>query len=607
MSTQRFQSVPRCLHLARAASVAVVVIGCLVLAGWTLDVEWLKSVLPGYVSMKANTATGLVLSSMTLVLLSFEKVAKRTRFWTAAMAAVVLALGVLTLSEYLCEWNLGIDQGLFRDTSNAVETSHPGRMSAATAFCFVLIGSALLMSVSAIPVRLRLPILAALGTAVVIVGGLALVGYVSEALLQVRWWNYTGVAVHTATALVLLGGALLAFVKSEGGLAWALDRTITAGCVIGVAVMLVAAGTSYNFTNRLLQTATLVSHTHKVLKEIEDVMVDVAEIESGQRGYIITGDERLLERREDTKIDLHRDVGEIRALTVEDSRQQRRLDQLEPMIAQRTDFGDRSIAVRKEEGFPAAERMISTGTGIRLSKEISGLLKEMRNEEYALLERRESESAVASTTTFLLLPLGVFLSLTILAAGLFFLNAGVIERAQAKIALQQSEARMAGIVASAMDAIISIDESQRIVLFNTAAERMFRCPAAETTGQALDRFMPQHFREHHRQHVEGFGKTGVTSRSLGALTGLRADGEEFPIEASISQIDVAGQKIYTVILRDITERQQAEEKVREQLDELLRWQSVTLGRESRMLELKTEVNQLLAAQGQPARYADPIV
>src|SRR5260221_2975002 len=381
------------------------------------------------------------------------------------------------------------------------------------------------MSVPVIPVRLRLSILDAVGTAGVVVGGVELVGHVSEALLRVRWWNYAGVAVHAAAVCVLLGGALLAFVKSEGGLAWALDGTITAGFVIGVAVMLFAAGMAYNFTNRLLQTATAVSHTHEVLKEIEEVMAGVAELESGQRGYIITADERLLERREETKIGLHQDVTEIRALTVDNSRQQRRLDQLEPVIAQRTDFGDRTIAVRKEEGFPAAERMISTGTGIRLSKEISGLLKEMRSEEYALLERRESESTVASTTTFLLLPLGVFLSLTILAAGLFFLNAGVIERTHAKLALQQSEARMAGIVASAMDAIISIDESQRIVLFNTAAERMFRCPAAETTGQALDRFMPQHFREHHRQHVEGFGKTGVTSRSmrsLGALTGLRA-------------------------------------------------------------------------------------
>lgn len=137
-----------------------------------------------------------------------------------------------------------------------------------------------------------------------------------------------------------------------------------------------------------------------------------------------------------------------------------------------------------------------------------------------------------------------------------------LELASSRESIQQSEARMAGIVSSAMDAIISVDSDQVIVLFNVAAETMFQCPAAEALGQPLDRFIPQRFRTAHRQHVCGFGQTGVTSRSmcsLGALSGVRANGDEFPIEASISQVEVVGQKTYTVILRDITERKKDEE------------------------------------------------
>ncbi len=138
-------------------------------------------------------------------------------------------------------------------------------------------------------------------------------------------------------------------------------------------------------------------------------------------------------------------------------------------------------------------------------------------------------------------------------------------------ALREREERLQGIIGSAMDAIISVSGDQRILLFNTAAERMFRCPAAAALGLPLESFIPQRYHAAHRQHIQFFGETGTTSRSMGAFTPLkavRADGDEFPIEASISQITVAGQKLFTVILRDITDRQRAEEEVRRLNQEL---------------------------------------
>ncbi len=139
------------------------------------------------------------------------------------------------------------------------------------------------------------------------------------------------------------------------------------------------------------------------------------------------------------------------------------------------------------------------------------------------------------------------------------------ERQRLETAARQTEERHTRLIHSAMDAILAVDTQQRITLFNPAAERMFGCPAGEAIGGSLDRFIPARHREAHRAHVEKFGQTGVTSRRMGALTpltGLRANGEEFPIEASISQVEVAGQKTFKVILRDITERKQAEEALR---------------------------------------------
>lgn len=147
------------------------------------------------------------------------------------------------------------------------------------------------------------------------------------------------------------------------------------------------------------------------------------------------------------------------------------------------------------------------------------------------------------------------------------LQSEVAQRRLTETRLRQQQEQLSAIIASAMDAIITVDSSQRITIFNAAAEKMFDYPATAALGQQLDRFLPERFRAVHQQHIEGFGATSVTRRSmraLGEVFGLRSNGEEFPVEASISQIQIGGEKFYTVILRDITKRRAVEERLQEQ-------------------------------------------
>ncbi|HSV20047.1 MAG TPA: PAS domain-containing sensor histidine kinase [Casimicrobiaceae bacterium] len=147
----------------------------------------------------------------------------------------------------------------------------------------------------------------------------------------------------------------------------------------------------------------------------------------------------------------------------------------------------------------------------------------------------------------------------------------ITERATAERQLAQSEARLRGILDSAMDAIITVDEAQRVVLFNAAAEKMFGCPAEQAIGAPLAWFIPARFRDTHAGHVQRFGAAGVSSRRMGAtriVMGLRRSGDEFPIDASISQIEEHGVKFYTVILRDVSERVKADDELRRSKDEL---------------------------------------
>jgi len=137
---------------------------------------------------------------------------------------------------------------------------------------------------------------------------------------------------------------------------------------------------------------------------------------------------------------------------------------------------------------------------------------------------------------------------------------------RAEDALRDSQERLFDIITSAMDAIITIDEKQQIIVFNKAAEDIFRCTAAEVIGKSIDRFVPESLREIHQQHIRSFGQTGVSTRSIYSprtLAAVRSNGEEFPIEASISQVKTSSGRLYTVILRDISARKRTEEQLRQ--------------------------------------------
>jgi PAS domain S-box-containing protein len=126
-----------------------------------------------------------------------------------------------------------------------------------------------------------------------------------------------------------------------------------------------------------------------------------------------------------------------------------------------------------------------------------------------------------------------------------------------------------GIIAIAADAVICVDQAQRIVLFNQSAERIFGYTASEVMGEPLGILLPDRARSLHSNHVERFGSSPEGSRRMGErgeIEGRRKSGELFPAEASISKLDVAGRRIYTAVLRDITERRRAEAELARLMD-----------------------------------------
>jgi two-component system, NtrC family, sensor kinase len=134
--------------------------------------------------------------------------------------------------------------------------------------------------------------------------------------------------------------------------------------------------------------------------------------------------------------------------------------------------------------------------------------------------------------------------------------------------LRASQARLAGVLEIAEDAIISVNEAQQIQRFNHGAEKIFGYAAHEVLGQPLDVLLPPRFRAIHRQHLVHFAATPEHARRMGErreIFGWRKDQTEFPAEASISKLTVGGETVFTVFLRDITERKQAAHELERQV------------------------------------------
>ncbi|MDF0554114.1 ATP-binding protein [Kamptonema sp. UHCC 0994] len=194
------------------SGMAVALIGCIVILGWIFDIAILKSVLPGLVTMKANTAVSFILSGSSLWLLGRQRVGRKWNklgfIQPEILAISVIAINLLTLIQYGFNLNFGIDQLLFKESATAVATAAPGRMAPNTALTFLLLGYSLLMlSIS----RSRYILTQGLSLAGFLIALLGFLGYIYGNSSLYRAGSYTAMAIHTASGFLLLSlGILLA-------------------------------------------------------------------------------------------------------------------------------------------------------------------------------------------------------------------------------------------------------------------------------------------------------------------------------------------------------------------------------------------------------------
>jgi PAS domain S-box-containing protein len=265
-------------------------------------------------------------------------------------------------------------------------------------------------------------------------------------------------------------------------------RIITGGFALALVILLVVTGLSFNNNRTLTAASEWVGHTYIVSLKLEQILTRLDDVETGSRGYILTGREVYLEPYRAANDNLDQDFKALKLLTADNPSQRGRVDQLESKAAARRSMAAESIRLRRDVGFGAAQQFLLLGTGKQEMDEIRPVVAEMEAAEQKLLQRRIVEAKAETTKTIITFSAGLALSLALLLAIFYLLKHQIAERRLAEQiligqkrelecsaqALSEQTSLLQLVLESIGDGIVGSDEHGKFHVFNPAAEQILQ-------------------------------------------------------------------------------------------------------------------------------------
>ncbi len=428
------------VFMIRAAALGVICIGLTALAGWIGDVPRLKSMIPGAVEMKANTAVGFIASGAALWLAACQQALPLQRM-ARALFFVVSLLGAATGAQYLFGWQLGIDEFLFLDrqgTYNAIR----GRMSPYSAAAFVGVGLAMLIS----PHGSLKALCRVAATVPLLIGALSTLGYAWNASEVTTDNLLPPVAIHSAVAFVLLGAGLLAAIRqkiaqqaSTVARLTPMEGKILAGFGISILLLAVAGGMIYRTTSTFTGMSKQVAHTQEVRAALGMLYGDITHAGLAQRNYLITGQTEQLAQYRRLASSLPRQIDAIEVLISDNAAQLRNFRPVAALVDRMLEVLDQTIITYQTRGFASAQQSLASGPGVDSMRSIAAVISHVDAQEQILLTQREKASGLFQRQMLA----SVFLTL-LAATGLFSIlfyqiRREILARQQSDSALLQAK------------------------------------------------------------------------------------------------------------------------------------------------------------------------
>lgn len=342
---------------------------------------------------------------------------------------------------------------------------------------------------------------------------------------------------------------------------WSVEKKIAAGFALLLASLLAVGFISYRNTRKLIRDSNLVAHSNDVLDELEGTLSAITDAETGQRGYIITGDEEYLKPYTAALPTINQHIERLRELTITDAEQPRRLGELERQIADRLKLMSEVIELRRTGGFAAAERAVSSGRGRRMMDNIRNTVAEMSARENALLDSRRIESNASARNTTITLAIFGALLLGFLPAGYLIIKRDIKKRRQAEEALRESEERSKYLIEHANELIYRTDDRGHLMFVNPTC--------VEILGFSEEELVGRHYlslvKDEAREATEKFYVRQLIKKIPNAyleIPIISKDGSEIWLGQNSQLVLEQGRVVgFQAIARDITERKRAIEEL----------------------------------------------
>ncbi len=337
----------------------------------------------------------------------------------------------------------------------------------------------------------------------------------------------------------------------------------------GLAALLLAAEalTFFEIWTSFAENERWSIHTHQVLEQLEASLSQVKDAETGQRGYLLTGQDAYLEPYDAALRSIPASLDRLSGLTADNPRQQSRVQALRSLVGGKLAELNRIIDLRRTRGAADALAAVATGRGKQIMDRIRTVMEAMKAEEMALLEQRNQSRRLMARAMVLVMSIGAALLLLVLLVGMRTVGRSTADRARAEAAEKRQREWLEVTLVSVGDGVIATDAQGRITLLNPVAAQLTGWPVEEAQGQPVEKVFDIR-NEDTGKAVDNPALRAIRDRRVVGLTNhtilVSRDGKRIPLDDSGAPIlDASGNIIGAVLIfRDSSEKKAREAELR---------------------------------------------